>query len=178
MVEEQAGYRIREIRDGDAGVVLAAFRSAPDMARQGDVTDEASAQRYVAWLREGARRGYAVTWSDEAEEVVGLVGATLDEANRSAWVFYWMHAEHRSAGVSARAVATVADHLLSTGVERLELGHRVNNPASGGVARAAGFVVEGRERGKFLIDGERVDVLTYGRVLGDPWPTVQRLPLG
>ncbi|NMA78262.1 MAG: GNAT family N-acetyltransferase [Actinomycetales bacterium] len=62
------------------------------------------------------------------------------------------------------------------GLERLELGHRVNNPASGAVARAAGFVQEGTERGKFLIDGERVDVLTYGRLRSDPGPAVPGLP--
>ncbi len=89
-----------------------------------------------------------------------------------------MHAAHRGRGATARAVATVSDRALreapdGDGLERLELGHRANNPASGGVARAAGFVLEGRERGKFLIDGERVDVLTYGRLRTDPWPTTE-----
>ncbi|MGQ4537763.1 GNAT family N-acetyltransferase [Dermabacteraceae bacterium P7074] len=49
----------------------------------------------------------------------------------------------------------------------MELGHRANNPASGGVARAAGFVQEGVEREKFLVNGERVDVYTYGRLASD-----------
>ncbi|MGO1408991.1 MAG: GNAT family N-acetyltransferase [Brachybacterium sp.] len=62
------------------------------------------------------------------------------------------------------------------GLERLELGHRANNPASGAVARAAGFVHEGTERGKFLVDGERLDVLTYGRLVTDPAPSTAGLP--
>lgn len=62
------------------------------------------------------------------------------------------------------------------GLERLELGHRENNPASGGVARAAGFVHEGTERGKFLLDGERHDVHTYGRLRSDPMPLTAQLP--
>ncbi len=53
----------------------------------------------------------------------------------------------------------------------------MNNPASAGVAAAAGFVREGVERGKFLIDGERIDVVTYGRLRSDPWPTTPHLPL-
>jgi RimJ/RimL family protein N-acetyltransferase len=61
--------------------------------------------------------------------------------------------------------------LRSGGCERLELGHRADNPLSGNVAAAAGFRHEGRQRGKFLIDGHRVDVLTYGRLSTDPWPT-------
>jgi RimJ/RimL family protein N-acetyltransferase len=46
----------------------------------------------------------------------------------------------------------------------------VNNPASGAVAAAAGFVKEGTEREKSLVDGQRVDVDTYGRLATDPWP--------
>ena len=53
----------------------------------------------------------------------------------------------------------------------------MNNPASGGVAHAASFVLEGREREKFLIDGERIDVLTYGRLRSDPVHAGARLPL-
>ena len=178
---QAAAYRIRRVREGDVAAVLDAFRSADDMMRQGDVSDEVSARRYVSWLQRPERRGYAVTCDDV---VVGMVGASLDAAHRSAWVFFWMHARHRGCGVMARAVATVADGLLCAadeggeGLERLELGHRVDNPGSGRVARAAGFVVEGREREKFLVDGTRVDVLTYGRLGGDRWPTIEHLPLG
>ena len=76
----------------------------------------------------------------------------------------------------SRAAATVANWALhERGLERLELGHRVNNPASGAVARSAGFVKEGTERGKFLIDGQRIDVDTYGRLRSDPAPTVTPL---
>ncbi|WP_281966183.1 GNAT family N-acetyltransferase [Serinicoccus marinus] len=158
-------YRLRAVRDGDAAAVLEAFRSAPDMARQGEVSDLGSARGYVTWLQAEGRRGYAVTCADR---LVGVVGVIVDEVNRTGWVFYWMHAGHRGRRVMGRAVATVCDRLLADGLERLELGHRVDNPASGGVARAAGFLPEGRERGKFLIDGERVDVLTYGRLRSDP----------
>lgn len=166
-------YALRPVVPEDSAAVLDAFTSAPDMDRQGPVVDEASAGEYVSWLLEETRRSVAVTHGDV---MVGLVAATVDAANRSGWVFYWMHGQHRGRGATARAVATVADHLLGSGLERLELGHRLNNPASGAVAVAAGFVQEGRERGKFLVDGERVDVLTYGRLVDDSWPQVEPLP--
>lgn len=74
--------------------------------------------------------------------------------------------------------ASLADWALTTrGLERLELGHRVNNPASGAVAKNAGFVKEGTERGKFLIDGQRIDVDTYGRLASDPAPPFDRIPM-
>lgn len=172
-------YRVRPVRPDDAEAVLEAFRCAPDMARQGKVTDLASAQGYVAWLREASRWSFAVCAGDW---MVGLMAIGVDEVNCSGWVFYWMHAAHRGRGVTARAVATVADWALAepsegAGLERLELGHRVNNPSSGGVARAAGFVQEGREREKFLIDGRRHDVLTYGRLRSDLGSTTSHLRL-
>lgn len=168
---------LRRLRADDAPAVLAAFVSAPDMARQGDVTTADEAERYVAHLLEpGApRHVFAVA---PADRLVGAVGLAVDEENLIGWLWYWMHADYRGRGWVAAAAATVADWALGEdGLERLELGHRVNNPASGRVAAAAGFVQEGRERSKFLIAGERVDVLTYGRLRTDPVPGGPRLPL-
>ena len=167
---------LRPVRASDAPAVLDAFASSPDMARQGAVTTAAEANDYVARCTSPGSRVFAVTGEDDV--LRGAVGIDLDEENRTGWVWYWMHARHRGKGWTAAAVATVADWALAEGgCERLELGHRVNNPASGRVAVAAGFVPEGRERGKFLIDGERVDVLTYGRILTDPVPATPRLAL-
>jgi len=166
---------LRPLRPADAPAVLAAFASAPDMARQGEVTTPAQAEAYVRRCTEPGRHVFAVTVADR---LVGAVGVAVDEEDRLGWVWYWMHAEHRGRGWTSAAVATVADWALAVGgCERLELGHRVDNPASGRVAEAAGFVREGRERGKFLIAGERVDVLTYGRLVTDPVPTGPRLAL-
>lgn len=173
-------HQLRPVREADAPAVLAAHRSAPDMARQGVVTTLAQAEEQVAWLRAADRRATAIT--DGSDTLVGLVALTIDHENLAGWFFYWLHAAHRGQALAARAAAAVADRALTAsagggwGLERLELGHRANNPASGAVARAAGFVHEGTERGKFLIDGERHDVLTYGRLVGDPASTVPGLP--
>ena len=51
---------------------------------------------------------------------------------------------------------------------RLELGHRVNNPASCSVALNAGFAAEGIELHKFTYDYERFDVETDARLRSDP----------
>lgn len=171
----------RRLRRGDAPDVLAAFASHPDMARQGTVRSPEEAERYVARLLDAGADGHPSpheAWVIAEEgRVVGLVGVTVDEAERSGWFWYWLHAEARGRGLMARAAATVAQWALTDrGLERLELGHRVNNPASGAVARAAGFVPEGIERGKFLVDGVRVDVRTYGRLRTDPAPVLEPLP--
>lgn len=168
---------LRPLHADDAAAVLAAFSSAPDMARQGEVTTPEEAAEYVANLTElgSGRHVFALTVDGE---LVGTVGVMVEGLNRTGWFWYWTHAAHRGRGWTSAAAATVADWALTDGgCERLELGHRENNPASGRVARAAGFVPEGRERGKFLIDDQRVDVLTYGRLATDPVPPGPRLPL-
>lgn len=177
---EPRGVLLRPLKPSDAPGVLDAFASSADMARQGDVTDTAGAEAYVGSMTDGAsgRRAWAVVGDDDV--AIGMVGLVVDSANRNGWFFYWMHAAHRGRGITARAARTVADWALDPeglDLERLELGHRVNNPASGGVARAAGFVAEGLERAKFLVDGERIDVATYGRLRSDPEPVARRIPL-
>ncbi|NHB84130.1 GNAT family N-acetyltransferase [Tessaracoccus sp. HDW20] len=138
------------------------------MARQGTVTTLAEAEAYVAALQERGDLAFAITDDDR---LVGLVGVSVDAVNRVGWFWYWMNASHRGRRWASLAATAVANWALSSGgCERLELGHRADNPLSGNVAGAAGFVHEGRERGKFLIDGQRVDVLTYGRLVSDPWP--------
>lgn len=167
------GWLLRPAVLDDAEAVAEAFAGDPKMARQGDVADVASARRYLEALTETSEDRSAWVAVDGAGPARALVGVSADPANRLGWFFYWCHRDARGGGVTRRAARAVADHALSPAgmrLERLELGHRVNNPASGGVATAAGFVLEGREREKFLVDGERVDVLTYGRLRTDPAP--------
>ena len=168
---------LRPLRADDAEDVLAAFASNADMGRQGDVTVLGDAERYAAHLLDPTSSHRP--WALEVQgRLVGLVCVSVDADNRNGWFWYWMRAESRARGWTSRAAATIADLALSEwGIERLELGHRVNNPASGAVARAAGFVKEGTERAKFLIDGERIDVDSYGRLRSDPWPRYEVLEI-
>lgn len=172
-------HGLRPLRPDDASAMLAAYGAAADMARQGAVATLEQAHAQVSWLLAEDRQATAIV--DPDDTMVGLVAISIDREDLLGWFFYWLHAAHRGQGLAGRAAAAVADHALTPsadggwGLERLELGHRMNNPASGAVARAAGFVQEGTERQKFRIDGERVDVLTYGRLRSDPSPTVSGL---
>lgn len=169
---------LRPLAARDADAVLAAFHSDPDMQRQGTVRDAREARDYVVGLLDPDRPHLRWAITDDADTLVGLVGVNVDAINRNGWFWYWMNASHRGRGWTTRAAAAVANHALGPGgLERLELGHRANNPASGRVATAAGFVQEGVERAKFLVDGERIDVLTYGRLRADPWPTYDGAPI-
>ena len=162
---------LRPLRADDAADVLAAFDSDPGMARQGTVTTIAEADAYIYGLLDPSGNNHPFAICD-GDRLVGLVAVTVDTANRVGWFWYWMNKSHRGRGwASTSAIAVSNWALRSGGCERLELGHRADNPLSGNVAAAAGFRHEGRQRGKFLIDGHRVDVLTYGRLSTDPWPT-------
>lgn len=103
-----------------------------------------------------------------------------------AWVSYWSASVIRGTGAMKHAVRAVCDWALgeaerkasssidcsvlekmeSPRLRRLELGYRTNNPASGKVARYAGFVVEGIEREKFLYAGQTYDAVTAARLRG------------
>jgi RimJ/RimL family protein N-acetyltransferase len=63
----------------------------------------------------------------------------------------------------------VADWALTDlGLFRLELGHRMDNPASCRVARRTGFAVEGLERAKLRYGDRRYDVEIHARLASDP----------
>src|SRR5690625_203835 len=161
---------LRPLVGNDVEQVLAAFTSHPDMGRQGQVRTIEEATKYVVALTDanGPHRPWALAVDDR---LAGLVAVSIDAGNRNGWFWYWTAAQTRGRGWTKRAAATVADWALRDGgVFRLELGHRVNNPASGAIARAAGFIKEGTEREKFLIAGQRIDLDIYARLATEPWP--------
>lgn len=164
------GWSIRELRESDAASILDAFLSDGDMARQGDVTSLEQAHAYIENFTVPHRQARVAAESG-SDRVLAFVGASIDSDNRNGWVFYWAHADARGRRITSNLVRQFCNDLLSPGgLHRLELGYRTNNPGSGRVAASAGFIQEGLEREKFLVDGQRVDVVTCGRLASDPWP--------
>ena len=102
----------------------------------------------------------------------------IERRHSSAWISYWSVAEARGQGLVSAALRSLVDLLHDDlGIYRLELGYRVNNPASASVAKNAGFIVEGREREKLLYDGTRYDTEICARLSGDPRHPGARLPM-
>jgi len=77
----------------------------------------------------------------------------------------------------------VAGHCFTRlGLDRLELGHPLNNPASGRVAAGAGFTQEGVERQKLRYqddDGtwQRYDTALWARLATDLLPGIVPLEI-
>ncbi|MFE0106974.1 GNAT family N-acetyltransferase [Streptomyces sp. NPDC059009] len=175
MIDIGGGLVLRPWEARDAGVVLAAF-AAPEMERQADepLNSLADAERWIA--RRAADReadvayafAVAVAYADGGTALGNVAVSAVNRTHGVGWVSYWTAPQARGRGVASRGCAALAHWaFLELGLFRLELGHRVNNPASCAVARAAGFVVEGVQRQKLAYDGVRYDVELHARLASD-----------
>lgn len=128
-------------------------------------------QRHLVF--EDRARNWAIARDGEPIGNVGL--SAIEHRHGTAWVSYWLRADVRGHGIASRALASVGNWAFAHGTFRLELGHRVNNPASCGVALRAGFASEGIERAKLRYGDDRFDVETHARLETDDAPTVEPL---
>ncbi|MCW2923435.1 MAG: acetyltransferase [Thermoleophilia bacterium] len=164
--------RLRPWRLDDSGAVLAAFAHA-DVARQAwsPVTTEAEAAEWLTRRIEDVERDASFAIDVDGRAVGGVRLSSIDRSQRTAWIGYWLAPKARGRGLASASVATLAEWAFGDlGLERIDLAHRVNNPASAAVALRAGFVAEGVQRAKLRHEGIRYDVATYGRLESDPVP--------
>lgn len=166
----------------DAESLLAAVRESPDLSTQLPVADLGGAEQCRAHIASAlAPNGpdtfnFAISRDGVAMGNVGL--SSVDRRHGTAWAYYWLTASVRGYGLASRALATVASWAFAElDLFRLELGHRVNNPASCRVAAAGGFIPEGIERAKLRYGDERFDVETHARLRTDPVPVLELLTL-
>lgn len=188
--------KLRLWQSADAAALLDLVQTSTDLERQLPLpTTLHEAQRLIEgeWLPVPGR---AVFCLDDGQ-AAGLVGITYHAQQEEGawdrgWVYYWIADRVRGKGITKSAVLAVCDWALgqynppeekhpmldtellgtleSPNLRRLELGYRTNNPASGAVARYAGFTVEGIERQKFLYGGQTFDAVLAARLRQPPAP--------
>lgn len=165
------GLLLRPWTDEDAGAVRAAFSTAL-MERQAElpVTDLTAARRWVA--ERGAEWAAGSCYSFAVTEGTALRGCvqvgSVSRRHESGWVSYWTVEAARGRGVAGAAASALSEWAFTDlGLFRLELGHRVDNPASCRVAARAGFSVEGLQRAKLYYGAERHDVELHARLASD-----------
>ncbi|GAA1160421.1 GNAT family N-acetyltransferase [Nesterenkonia sandarakina] len=171
---------LRPWREDDAAALHEAYRHSPDLNLQLGGADLATVDLARGHISEHllcteSSRNWAVVADGSAVGNVGL--AAIERRHGTAWVHYWLAAEARGYGHASRALAAVADDAFKDGLFRLELGHRVNNPASCAVALRAGFLREGLERQKLRYGPARYDVETHARLRTDPPPDLRPVRL-
>lgn len=163
--------RLRPWRSEDAAALHALYLDSGDLERQtGPLESITDAEQLIARYRTPATEGTGWVWKiDVAGTAAGAVAVVaVDQTHRTGWCWYWLDVSARGAGLATAALATAAHHAFSAGLFRLELGHRVDNPASCAVATRAGFAPEGIERAKLEYSGARFDCETHARLATDP----------
>jgi RimJ/RimL family protein N-acetyltransferase len=166
----------------DADDLRAAVRASDDLERQLgglDLRDrEACAQFLAEQLVPATATGRHFAVAVDGHAVGNVSVSHIEHRHSTAWLSYWLAAPVRGRGLATRALATAADWAFAKPrLVRLELGHRVDNPASCAVATRAGFPAEGVERSKLAYGDLRYDVETHARLIDDPRPAVALLPL-
>ena len=164
---------LRPWRQEDAAALLAAHRASTDLARQtGPIDDVDAAGQVITSYNADVAAGSAYIWAIvEADEALGAVGVSrINRTHRLGWCWYWLSAGARGRGLATGALLAAAQFAYTEGLFRLELGHRLDNPASCSVASRAGFIAEGIERSKLEYDGQRFDCETHARLATDPAP--------
>ncbi|TQM15218.1 RimJ/RimL family protein N-acetyltransferase [Pseudonocardia kunmingensis] len=134
--------------------------------------EPAEAEAYIRRRAGGWTRDERCTWAvcePTTGEMLGEVElAQLDLCHGTADVTCWALPAARGRGMTSTALAAV----LRFAFGGLDL-HRVTyawadgNVASGRVAEKCGFVLEGRQRAAWVVDGRRVDVHVAGRLATD-----------
>jgi RimJ/RimL family protein N-acetyltransferase len=125
------------------------------------------------WVDNRACWTDAITWAVHhaatGELLGGFIWHHLDAASSSAEAGYWVAPAARGRGVGGRALRAASRFAFDVlGVQRLQLFHAVDNPASCGVARNAGFALEGTCRRSYRYgDGELHDEHLHARLATD-----------
>jgi len=87
---------------------------------------------------EGENFSYAML--TPAGEVVGSCGLMSRQGPGVLEIGYWVHSAHAGKGYATVATLAVAEAgLAQPGIDRVEIHHDIDNPASGRVAAKAGF---------------------------------------
>jgi RimJ/RimL family protein N-acetyltransferase len=154
--------RLRPPVDGDVPAVYRICQD-PQIQRWTRVPSpyrDADARQFVALSREALATGqglHLLAVDESSDEILGAVGLSVDGAEISGDLGYWVAPEARRRGVATRGGRLLC-HLA---FEQLRLGYvglmaAAGNEASNGVARRLGFTLEGTRR-RAMIDGPSGD---------------------
>jgi RimJ/RimL family protein N-acetyltransferase len=161
---------LRPWRADDVDAVWAAFQD-PELRRWNSSAEShadtaALLARRADWSA-GDHCSWAVLDSDALVAAVSL--HAIDRAQGDAEIGYWTVPAARGRGVASGVTRAVCDWAFpALELDRVQLFHAVENPASGRVAAKAGFTLEGRLRRSHRYgDGVRHDELLWSRLSDD-----------
>ncbi|MCX8251686.1 MAG: GNAT family protein [Dehalococcoidia bacterium] len=110
-----------------------------------------------------------------SENVVGVIGAHIQEQNAVAEVGYWLAEGQQGRGITTRSCAAIVDELLRVqGMNRIVIRSAVENTRSRAVPERLGFVHEGVERQAVKFPDGFVDMAVYS-MLASEWRGAQAM---
>ena len=136
-----ARLRLRTPQPEDAPAIAALAndrRIAENTARIPHPYTLADAEGFLRYLEENETEiAFAITLADDA--LIGICGLRT-KPRKSPEIGYWLGAPYWGHGYATEAARAVIDHAFEDlGLERLEAGARVSNPASRRVLEKCGF---------------------------------------
>jgi ribosomal-protein-alanine N-acetyltransferase len=170
------GYEIRPLSADDAPALAAAYRRNREhlgpwepVRPERFFTEEGQAAELAGRL-EVVAGGHGISWvlvHDEA--IVGRVNLNnvVRGVFQSSSMGYWTDAAHTGRGLATAMVEYAVDSAVDLGLHRLEAGTLVDNVASQGVLRRAGFTQFGAAEKYLFIAGKWQDHLLFQRILHD-----------
>lgn len=170
------GYELRALEECDAHELHALIES-----------NRARLARWIHWAREQTRedtlafigraralerenRGHSRGIITPDGSLAGVVGITVDTANRSAAIGYWLDAESEGRGIVTAAVAAIADEGFERfGLVRVEIRADVENQPSRAIAERLSFQLEGVARQAYRVgEDHHSDDAVYSLLASDP----------
>jgi RimJ/RimL family protein N-acetyltransferase len=135
-----ARLRLRAPERDDASAIAALAndrRIAENTARIPHPYTLADAESFLRYLEESdTETAFAITLADA---LIGVCGMRV-EPRKTPEIGYWLGAPHWGHGYATEATRALIDHAFEDlGLERLEAGARVSNPASRRVLEKCGF---------------------------------------
>ncbi|WP_132874828.1 GNAT family N-acetyltransferase [Tamaricihabitans halophyticus] len=177
-VEINAGtYYLRQLRTDefidDRPALVETFADEETVRyRSARIPDLAAASEYIAlraeqW-RSDQRYSWAVANQTTGELLAELTLTNLAPRDRFAEITCWTHPAHRGNGIVVATIPAV----LRFGFGALDLHHvsyqhAVSNTASRRVAEKCGFLLDGRMREAYVVDGVAEDRLVWSRLSTD-----------
>jgi ribosomal-protein-serine acetyltransferase len=169
------GYALRELGDADADELHAVIernraRLALWISWASDQTLD-DTRAFITRAREMELQDTGLSRAIlAAGRLAGVVGVTVDAANDSAAIGYWIDAASEGKGVVTAAVgALVDDSFQRWQLTRVEIRADVDNRASCAVAERLGFQLEGVMRQAYRVsDGHYSDDALYSLLASDP----------
>ena len=164
---------LRPWEPADAATAVAAFAD-PEIQRWHfrRLDSLAEAEEWIAGLAAGWRAETSANWAiaptDGGPPVGRIALTTIHLPGARGQVSYWVLPGSRGRGVASRAVAALARwSFADLGLERIELKHSVENPASCAVASRTGFSPEGTLRRALFHDDGWHDLHLHARLATD-----------